>query len=378
MARLLLRALVLAGFAPAVASGLRSYEPDGDEGRQRALREAGRAEATRLLALYRAAPAAARPRLWFTYHCYYKAPDWIGPAVADGLGIPYVVAEGSRAKKRAGGPWALAHRGAEAALDRVERLFAMTSRDAQALRRDAPPGQRVIDLLPFLDLAEWPAPRPRSGSARPGTHLLAVAMMRAGDKLSSYRLLAEALARLPGDARPWTLTIAGDGPARATVEALFAPFAGRVVFEGVVDDRHRLAALYGAADLLVWPAVNEAYGMALLEAQGMGCPVLAGRVGGVPDVIRDGATGLLVAPGDASAFAAALAGLMAEPVRLAAMREPASVFVRSERGLDRAAGLLADTLDGLLQGPEAELRSAPQDEEVVRPKKNSRPVSGTT
>ena len=71
-------------------------------------------------ALSGACRRTSRPRLWFTYHVYYKAPDWIGPRVARGLGIPYVVAEGSRAAKRAQGPWALGHAGAEAALDRAD------------------------------------------------------------------------------------------------------------------------------------------------------------------------------------------------------------------------------------------------------------------
>ena len=67
----------------------------------------------------------------------------------------------------------------------------------------------------------------------------------------------------------------------------------------------RLAACYAAADLMVWPAINEAYGMALLEAQAAGLPVVAGRTGGVPDIVRDGVTGLLTPIGDETAFAEA-------------------------------------------------------------------------
>ena len=77
------------------------------------------AAADRLIAQYRTLPEARRPRAWFTYHVHYKAPDWIGPRVADALEIAYVIAEGSRAAKRADGPWALGHQGAEAALKSV-------------------------------------------------------------------------------------------------------------------------------------------------------------------------------------------------------------------------------------------------------------------
>ncbi|MDQ2101620.1 glycosyltransferase [Azospirillum isscasi] len=78
------------------------------------------------------------------------------------------------------------------------------------------------------------------------------------------------------------------------------------------QDSADLAALCAAADLMVWPAVNEAYGMALLEAQAAGLPVVAGRTGGVPDVVRDGVTGLLPPVGDADAFAAAVARLLGD------------------------------------------------------------------
>jgi glycosyltransferase involved in cell wall biosynthesis len=61
----------------------------------------------------------------------------------------------------------------------------------------------------------------------------------------------------------------------------------------------------------VWPAVNEAFGMALLEAQASGLPVVAGASGGVAGIITHEVTGLLVAPGDAAAFAAAARRLLA-------------------------------------------------------------------
>src|SRR3546814_20999217 len=64
----------------------------------------------RLIRRYRRLPARQRPQLWFTYHLYYKAPDWIGPKVARALRIPYVVVEASVAYKRASGPWAASHR----------------------------------------------------------------------------------------------------------------------------------------------------------------------------------------------------------------------------------------------------------------------------
>ena len=68
------------------------------------------------------------PSLWFTYHVYYKAPDWLGPAVSAALGIPYVIAEASYAEKRAGGPWAIGHEAAAEAIAHA-RLVLSPSRD---------------------------------------------------------------------------------------------------------------------------------------------------------------------------------------------------------------------------------------------------------
>ncbi|MDT8345780.1 MAG: hypothetical protein RQ752_15245, partial [Thermohalobaculum sp.] len=101
IARLTIRALELAGFAVSQPSRLRSLEMAGDAAAQARLRAAAAAEIARL----GAAPAPP-PHLWFTYHCYWKAPDLIGPALARRWGIPYVISEPSLAPRRLAGPWA--------------------------------------------------------------------------------------------------------------------------------------------------------------------------------------------------------------------------------------------------------------------------------
>lgn len=344
MARLLMKALSRTGYTPELASELRTFEARGDAAIQEDLRKASLAEAERLIRAYRARPAGERPAVWFTYHVYYKAPDWLGPRVAQALGIPYVVAEGTRAGKRARGPYAVAHGGAEAALDAAAVILVPTRRDREALEQHRPPAQRLVDFPPFLDLDDWPDVPPRRTSQPP--RLLAVGMMRTGDKLASYGQLAEALAFVAN--RPWSLDIVGSGEAADTVAALFAPFGERVRIHGQVDSRVTLARLYAAADLMVWPAVNEAYGMALLEAQAFGCPVLAGAHGGVASVVRPGKTGILTPPDDVPAFAAALDGLLADSGQRETMGAAARNFVRGERTLDHAAARLRETLDAVV------------------------------
>src|ERR1044071_801984 len=88
VARLLRAALRRAGHEPFVASRMRSFDGAGDAEHQARIAALNQRTAERLLRRWREQPEAA-PELWFTYHLYYKAPDWLGPAVSAALGIPY-------------------------------------------------------------------------------------------------------------------------------------------------------------------------------------------------------------------------------------------------------------------------------------------------
>ena len=114
MAQLLIQAWEQAGHQVEIASRLASRRGEGAQ--QKEVAVAAAAERERLLALYAARAPADRPAAWFTYHLYYKAPDWLGPDLARALAIPYLVAEASVAGKRAGGPHALGHDATAAAL----------------------------------------------------------------------------------------------------------------------------------------------------------------------------------------------------------------------------------------------------------------------
>ena len=112
-----------------LVSTFRSFDADGDLAAPGGAARPGRgARAALGGAVARRVRAHLRPDLWFTYHVYYKAPDWLGPAVSEALGIPYVIAEASHAEKRAAGPWALGHAAAADAIRRA-RLILEPSRD---------------------------------------------------------------------------------------------------------------------------------------------------------------------------------------------------------------------------------------------------------
>ncbi len=316
MARLLMRALERAGFAVTLASIFRSHDGTGDVKRQRRLETIGGHLARRLLRRHDA--GASTPDLWFTYHPYHRAPDWIGPPVARALGIPYVVAEASVANKQVGGRWGPGHAATVAALGDAALALTINPVDGEGVARIVPAG-RMAALPAFLDTGPFGAPErsqaraliaPRYGLDPALPWLVAVGMMRSRAKLASYEILGQALALLAD--QPWQLLAIGDGPARAEVAAALAPRGDRVRWAGQVAAAD-LPALLAAADIMVWPAIGEAYGMALLEGQAAGLPVVAGRSGGVPAIVEEGVSGILAAAGDAGAFAAALRPLLADP-----------------------------------------------------------------
>ncbi len=364
MARLLCRALALAGHEPVQAARLRCYDGTGDAVRQRRLGDIGAKLADRLVRRWRCLAPADRPGLWFTYHVYHKAPDWIGPTVARALGIPYVIAEASFAPKRRDGPWAIGHRQAALAIAAADCVLGLNNTDRACvlpLLRD--PGIWT-PMLPFLDIAPFAAAAKERDAHRhrlverlglaPGTTvLLAVGMMRPGDKQHSWHCLAETLGALRaaigsragarGNVGSWTLVAAGDGVEKDAVMRAFAAFGTTVQFLGRVlpDD---MPGLYAASDLLVWPAVGEAWGMALLEAQAAGLPVVAGRSGGVGDVVVDGKTGILVPAGDAQALAGTIADMLCDKAMRVSCGTEASRYVSKRHSLEGAAQRLGEIL----------------------------------
>ena len=169
-------------------------------------------------------------------------------------------------------------------------------------------------------------------------------MMRPGDKLESYRRLGAALARV--DSGDWRLLVVGDGDAREAVRAALAPLGERVAYAGELVPEG-LPEIYAACDICVWPAANEAYGVALLEAEAAGLPVVAGDGQGIADVVLDGETGLLTRDGDTDAFAGAVSTLLADTALRHRLGDQARTMVRRERGLAATARRLDRVLQGL-------------------------------
>jgi glycosyltransferase involved in cell wall biosynthesis len=161
------------------------------------------------------------------------------------------------------------------------------------------------------------------------------AVKRTADVVRAFRGLVDRGV----DAR---LLLVGDGPDRDGLERLAHELGvmRRSLFLGYQDD---VARFYDAIDVLLLPSVNEGTPVSVIEALAAERPPVATRVGGTPDVVRDGVDGFLVEPGDADALATRLAELAADPVRRAEMGAAGRARVRERYAVDR----LVDDMDAL-------------------------------
>ncbi len=336
MGRLIVKALESHGHEVRIATRFRSWRAQATPKLQQQIKREALKEAAAVAEHWRAIDWA--PELFLTYHLYHKAPDWIGPALADEFAVPYMVVEASRAPKRQNGPWEVGFSAADQALARADCVAAMHEADAQCLR-DVVGGERLQLLPPFLGAASYLSSQRGAPPAGAPMRLLTAAMMRPGDKSRSYEVLAQALSQVEDP--PWSLTIAGDGPAREEILALFPP--QRTAFVGAVPPEE-MPALYAAHDILVWPAIREAFGFVFLEAQAAGCAIVGGDAFGVPDIVRHGETGLLSPEGDADAFARNLRKLLNAPELTARMGAAARKLIASRHDISSGGRRLDELL----------------------------------
>ena len=348
LARALVAALRTAGHEVLVASRFRSFDAHGDAFRQERLAQLGGRLAKRVIAHLQ---KANRPDLWFTYHLYHKAPDWLGPVVSAALDIPYVVAEASVAAKQRNGRWSQGYASSVAAVEAAAATLAFNPVDMAGIRNVRGAARAGDTMPPFLDLSAFVGPVTsfaRACDPDAPVRLITVAMMRPGAKLASYQLLAAALTRIVSPA--WELVVVGDGPARAHVEAVFAGIEARRVRFAGFQRPDRVAALMRESDLFLWPAIDEAFGMVFIEAQACGLPVVAGNAGGVGAVVAAGCSGTLVPVGDVEAFASATRSLLIDTEMRQRMGRDAQAYVRARHDLPMAAA----RIDALLRRVVAE------------------------
>ncbi|MDO9171928.1 MAG: glycosyltransferase [bacterium] len=188
-----------------------------------------------------------------------------------------------------------------------------------------------------LDAAARAAIRARFGAA-PGDLLVMAAGRHCEQK--NFAALIEAAERLRAIGLPFRLVIAGDGPLRPDHEALRERLGlgDAVQLPGNIAD---FARVLQAADVFALPSLWEGLPLVLLEALAAGAPVVGTDIAGVRDVIVDSESGLLVAPGDPIALAAAIA-LLADPERRERLRAGGLALVRERYSFARVSHTLGE------------------------------------
>ena len=202
-----------------------------------------------------------------------------------------------------------------------------------------------IDLEPF-DEAFRRRDQIRRTLEIPPDALLVGAVGRL-EPIKGFTYFVDAARRVAQSVPDAVFVLAGQGSLEASLRAQAAPLGGRFRFLGPRDD---VPDLMAALDVFVLPSLNEGMGRVLLEAGAAGTPRIATRVGGVPDVVRHGETGLLVPPRDAAAIADAALELARDPARRALLGQAGRTQVVPEFGLDRMVMRIESLYEDVVRG----------------------------
>jgi glycosyltransferase involved in cell wall biosynthesis len=254
--------------------------------------------------------------VWFSYHSYYKAPDLLGPYAAGRTGLPYLLFQGVYSTKRRRDwrtlPGFLLNRNA---LQAAQMVFTNKQVDRRNLERLLP-AEAIRYVAPGIHPDDFSfnseARRRLRAVWQVGEDpvVLTVAMFRPGVKAEGLAWVIRACGELKRRGQRLHLVMVGGGRARGQLLRLAeAELADRFFFAGQVD-RSELYRYYSAADLFAFPGIQESLGLVYLEAQSCGLPAVAFANAGVPEAIRDGVTGQLVAMYDGRGFAAAIERLL--------------------------------------------------------------------
>lgn len=288
---------------------------------------AARAGLTHIRTLTELAPQVLHVSLHHPFACQWAI---VGGLLARGTAVVAVEHSVSApANRRQAGGKRLLSRGLAAhvavsawAARELERLIGLGAGSVRAI----PNGVKTTTVEPTL---------------RPGSDPVLAASGRFGRE-KGFDVLLKSLALIPET----SLILIGDGPERAELELLARDLglAERVRFTGWVDEPRELVA---GADLFVTPSRAEAFGLATLEAMEAGLPVVATNVGGIPELIGDGDSGVLVDPERPAVLARAIVELLRDEPRRRELGRRARLRARQHFSAATTARSFADLYAGL-------------------------------
>ena len=339
----LIKALELAGYNVELASRFIAYSKRSDMEILYSRKIAALDEAADLIDKYQRLPIIERPNIWISYHPYCKAPDWIGPTVANALSIPYVTIEACKTGQ--GDQWLAWREQAQAGIKLADLHLWFKPTDKTYLTELLGSDDQLCNIPPFIDLdnnsditpailpVEWDKNTPA---------LITVGMMRKGKKLHNFYLMAEILQDMQDI--PWNMVIVGGGPAEDAIKQAFSTIApDRLHWCGQVQSIE-VVQWMRACDIFIWPGWKEPIGMVYLEAAFSELPTIAFNNMGVPLVVHHNETGLMVEPDDLSAFRHHLKSLLMNKPLRQTMGENARKFIVDYRSTNAAVKRLKQCL----------------------------------
>lgn len=217
-----------------------------------------------------------------------------------------------------------------------DRVIAISEGIASVLRAEGLAAERLRVVRSAIDPAPYAGPCARdSVLARLGLPKDAIILGVVAQLIrrKGHAVLLDALPPLMARHPRLHLCCFGQGPEAESLGARSQSLglAERVHLYGFRDD---LAEILPCLDLLAHPALMEGLGVALLQAASAGVPIVASRVGGIPEAVRDGENGLLVPPNDPQALGAALGALLDQPERRRALGAAGRALMAREFSID--------------------------------------------
>jgi glycosyltransferase involved in cell wall biosynthesis len=240
-------------------------------------------------------------------------------------------------------------------LHQADLIVGVSRQVTQDFLRDGTPPERTRTIYNGIDFARLSAGQACSACHQLGIAPASLVITAAGSLVhrKGHDVLLRAFAQLPRD-RDIRLVIAGDGPERAAYEALAGDLGvrPRVHFVGHAG---RMADIYRASDIVALASRADAFGLVLAEAGYFRLPAVATKVGGIPEVIEDGVTGLLVPPDDPDALATAITRLINDPEQRLALGRAAKARVERLFGVGQMVDSFHATYDDLARRPVSSL-----------------------